>query len=144
FEGGGPLAWGHVTGVPGCLPAAQLDCGDPVVRGDTNGPGTTRVLENYPCQLAGPQSGPEAAYLFVPPASGQVDLLLEGLDANLSLNVLTGSPCDAASCLAGSAASGTANESLSFQAVAGTEYFVVIDGNPGAWSEFTLTLTCPN
>ncbi|MEM1207490.1 MAG: hypothetical protein AAGN66_29915, partial [Acidobacteriota bacterium] len=46
FEGGGPLAWGHVTGVPGCLPAAQLDCGDPVVRGDTNGPGTTRVLEN--------------------------------------------------------------------------------------------------
>ncbi|MEM1207546.1 MAG: hypothetical protein AAGN66_30205, partial [Acidobacteriota bacterium] len=51
FEGGGPLAWGHVTGVPGCLPAAQLDCGDPVVRGDTNGPGTTRVLENYPCQL---------------------------------------------------------------------------------------------
>jgi hypothetical protein len=88
-------------------------------------------------------------YSFVAATSGFVQASLDGLTADLDLLVIADSPlsgvCDALEssvCLAGgySGASGTAAESVRWQAQAGQTYYVIVDGYAGNSSSFNLSI----
>lgn len=120
-----------------CLPAGTLTCGS-IVSGNNGQPGSTDSVDGWPGCTPFPEDGPEVAYTHVAAASGTVDVALSGLTAELDLFVVRddGSGCSSAGCLV------AGNDALSFAAVAGETYHVVVDGRGGAIGDYTLTLTC--
>jgi hypothetical protein len=101
----------------------------------------TSKIDGYAC--AAMETGPELAYRFRLTTERAITLTLTGLTNDLDLIVLSGTFCTAnATCVAQSLNSGTANESVSFTALANTDYVIVVDGKNGASGTFTLTASC--
>ena len=119
-----------------CIPARVLSCGgtDSWNNGAT---GSWQLIDTYGC-TSWNESGPEVTYLFTPTSAVDVTVELSGMSADLDLFVSaeTGSGCEGAGCLA------FGNTSASFEATAGTDYYVTVDGFNGAVSDFDLTVTC--
>jgi len=117
-----------------------LDCDVPVT--DTT-EGARNTVEFWYCSYS-QTDGPDRTYSFVSEEAGPVTLELTGLSADLDLIVAdeVEGGCDSNSCLA-SVNSETDDESLTFEAEAGVEYTVVVDGFLGAASDYTLRATCP-
>jgi hypothetical protein len=123
-----------------CAPAMELTCGSRVY-GDTSNMnmGTTDVLNGYAAGV-GNYSGPELVFRFVAPTTGTVSFnLIDPVptEVNHDLFVLDG----AVGCKP-SAAFKTGFNSLSFEADAGAEYFLVVDGFAGDAGAFQAKLEC--
>lgn len=119
------------NGVPCCEPPGLINCGD-VVAGSNSG--MVNKITTYNC-VGWDESGPEMVYLFTTPQDSQVTVTLSDLTADLDLFIL-GSPCDASSCIA------YGNDSVTFDALTGISYYIVVDGYSGAQSSFTLSVEC--
>ena len=127
----------------GCPLVPDLACGGTVsTRND--GQGSFDALDSYPCS-GNNYEGPEKLFELVPQTSGEVTVTLSGLTADLDLFVLPAAdddPCDADACLSSSTNGGSSSETVTFSAVAGRHYFLVVDGFQGAVSPFTLSASC--
>lgn len=125
---------------PECAPEAALRCGTPVSgRNDADDPVSRHAW--YGCTEY-VYSGPERILHFRTWADEPVTLRLDGLGADLDLFLLETVACDGTGCVAASISPDGEAESLSFTAVAGRDYTVVIDGWEGAVSDYTLVAEC--
>ena len=124
-----------------CSPEAELDCND----SDSwaNDWGDNRDwIDRYSCN-AWDYSGAEYTYEFTASEDGEVTVSLTDLDADLDLLLLSeGEICRASNCLDYSDNSGSSDESITFDAVAGQTYYLVVDGYAGAVGEYTISLDC--
>ena len=126
-----------------CDPGRDLGCGG---SDDWNngGAGSTNRVDSYPCSVW-EETGPEYTYRFIPNASGEVTVSLSNLSDDLDIFVLDvgpGGECNAANCLAAGTQSG-ASDAVTFNAVAGHTYYLVVDGYQGAVSNYHIAVTCP-
>jgi hypothetical protein len=129
------FAFGQVCSAGVCIPARSLSCGASD-SWNNGGPGSTDQIDTYSCS-SWDESGPEYAYTFVPNVSGQVDVVLSGMTADLDIFVLhNGGGCYADNCIA------YGNSVATFDAVAGETYYLVVDGYYGAVSDYTIDVTC--
>ena len=124
-----------------CAPVASLSCGS-YVSGDTANfnSGTTLELNGYPVGI-GNYDGPEIAWVYRPEQSGEVTWRLvdpRPTDVDHDVFVLSG---EDGSCAAESAIARGFN-SVTFEAVAGQEYVLLIDGFAGDRGRFEATLSC--
>ncbi len=124
-----------------CVASGALPCGGSVSGSSTNAPSN---VDSYSCTNWN-NTGPEVVYTVTSPLSGTVTVDMTGLTADLDLFVTTGSgnSCQSTACVDGSGTEGTASEQVSWNATAGTTYFVVADGYQNASGSFTLSATCP-
>ena len=125
-----------------CAPVVALSCGD-VVSGDTSNvnDGATSVLDSYPT-TPGNYQAPEIVYSFVAPASGEVRFELLNPrpgEVDHDLIILEGDE----GCWASSAIELGFN-SVEFEAEAGANYFLVVDGFGDDAGAFSAALTCSN
>jgi phosphatidylserine/phosphatidylglycerophosphate/cardiolipin synthase-like enzyme len=123
-----------------CAPVAFLSCGVPV-SADSSDPnsGHTTVLDFYPVTV-GNYSGPEVAYAWRAQTSEEVTWSLQDPQptvVNHDLFVLHGE----AVCKGESAIARGFN-SVTFDAVAGDLYFLVVDGFDGDAGPYTVSLEC--
>ena len=84
-------------------------------------------------------NGPEIVHTFTQTHAGPVNISLSGLSANLELFLLRS--CDRGDCMEYSQNSGNNNEYISAYLPAGT-YYIVVDGNNGAVSNYNLLVDC--
>jgi hypothetical protein len=124
-----------------CEPVALLTCGAAVTSAN-DAEGSTAVHFTYGCPGGFLYSGPEIAFRFVTDLDESVQVQLTGLTADLDLFVLASAACDGSGCLAESTSSQTGDEALAFDAAAGVEAVIVVDGWQGATSGFTLGIEC--
>jgi len=117
-----------------CVPDWTLACGGSDWWNNGN-IGSTDRIDTYSC-TGWDESGPEYAYTFVPSVGGQVDVSLSDLSADLDLFIVAPG-CNAANCLA------YGDETVSFDAVAGELYYIVVDGYEGAVGDYTISVSCP-
>ena len=125
---------------PACTAAGAVVCGG----GETtanDAPGSTDVVGSYDCVTWG-YAGPEYAWAFTAPATEPVTVSVTGLAADLDLFVLAGAGCDPFTCIGFSDNSTTSDESVTFDAVAGAEYAIVVDGYDGNVSGFSIAFAC--
>jgi len=137
-DGAGESSLAELAG--NCAPVAFLSCGVPV-SADSSDPnsGHTTVLDFYPVSV-GNYSGPEVAYAWRAQASEEVTWSLsdpEPTVVNHDLFVLHGE----AVCKGESAVARGFN-SVTFDAVAGELYFLVVDGFDGDAGPYTVALEC--
>ena len=125
---------------PVCAPVDALVCGE-TRPGANDDPGSTTQTWQYGCTDFA-YSGPELSWTFSTTLDEPVTLNLRGLAADLDLYVLDSVACDGTGCLASSSESESEDETLTFDAVAGAAYVVVIDGFEGAVSDFSLEVGC--
>lgn len=123
-----------------CQPVELLSCGA-AVEGDTNGVGSTEDIGWYGC-TDWVYSGPELAYNFVTDVNESVTVTATGFTADIDLYVIADDGCSPDTCVNYSGASETSDETVTFDATAGTIYSVVLDGYGGASSPFLLTTAC--
>lgn len=129
------------TGGGECLAQQEpLRC-DEVVEGSNYG--FTNDVQNWNC-VDWMTTGPEAIYEFTPTADQQVTLSLTGLAADLDLFVSdkVGEGCSEDACVASSGRADLDDEELTFEALAGVTYMVVVDGFSGNTSDFDLAVSC--
>jgi murein DD-endopeptidase MepM/ murein hydrolase activator NlpD len=127
-------------GGTGCAPTAALTCGVPVTGANT-APDASFARDHWACSEFIGYTGGERAWTWAAAASEPVTVTMSPHDADLDLFVLEGPDCGA-TCIGASTAGGTDPESLTWDAVAGQTYTVVIDGWEGATSTFDLSITC--
>ncbi len=129
-----PDCTGAVECVGYCLPAKTVGCGFEEAFANF-GWGSTDALEDYACNQWA-YDGPEMAYRFKTsvPTSVQVKLLLE--NASTDILVVEGALCDPAKCLA------TGLDKVSFQAEAGKDYNLIVDGYQGALGTYRIQVAC--
>jgi Peptidase family M23 len=125
---------------PECAPVAAVACGQ-ALEAKNDDPGSTTATWTYGCD-EWLYSGPELSYTFTTAIGQPVTLALTGLAADLDLHVLDSPACDGTGCVAASSNPDATDESLTFEATAGVEYTLVIDGWDGAVSAFVLSVTC--
>ncbi len=142
------VAQGSYMGKPGrscaggdpCEPAATLSCGDRI---DTSndGAGSSDAHSYYGCSEWS-YTGPEQIWSFSTNLDEAVSISVSGHSADLDLYVLGSTACDGSDCQAYSDNSETEAESLSFDASAGHDYVVLVDGWEDAVSSFHLEVDC--
>jgi hypothetical protein len=121
---------------PGCVPAWELACGG----SDTWAtwyPGSTKQLKAYSCNGTD-YGGREYAYAFHATATGNVTARLRGESSNTALVVLKDAQgkCQSNTCIEFGSTEAT------FDAIAGTTYYLVVDGIKGAQGKYTLEVAC--
>jgi hypothetical protein len=126
---------------PACNPDFTLSCPTDLNQWSNDGMGSTDSVDFYSCNGV-PYDGPEYAYEFSTPTTSEVTVVLSGLEADLDLLILEGSTCYPTDCIADSIWSGTADETVTFTAVGGVDYRIVVDGYEGATSPYTIELWC--
>lgn len=125
---------------PPCNAVDTLTCGSVVdARNDDPHSSTTHLI--YGCEDTA-YTGPEMAYRFVTDRDESVSVSLSNLGADADLYVLDSVACRAEDCVATSTESATTDEMLAFDAVAGEQYVLVVDGWQGATTDFRLEVTC--
>ncbi len=132
---------------PGCAETWELTCVDVDDFANNGDFGSTDQVQEYGCNDALNESGPEYVYEFVAPIAGTFDVGLTGLSSDLDLFVLDGAggSCDPSECVDHSASASTSDESATFvAAAAGDLYYLVVDGFAGNTSDFTITVGCPD
>jgi hypothetical protein len=125
-----------------CSDAAPIACDTPAP-GDTAA--STATLDASVCLGGYDYGAPEDVYLFTASATGPVDITLTGLADDLDLLVYPADPaggCDLTQCEAASDEGDTDDEELTLDAVAGSSYWVVVDGYEGATSAYSLNIDC--
>ena len=138
-------------GAPVCANGHNsLSCTTRSVSSSNDASGATSDVSTWTCSgLPTTETGPEFAHKFTPAASGPYTIELVGLKADLDLLVLeadaTGACAAGGTCVASSHASGNTAEKVTFNADVAKTYYVVVDGNAGAISNYTLTILdgCP-
>lgn len=131
-----------------CSPVSSIGCGG-VTNSATSAAGSTDQVDKWQCSNY-TLTGPERVYSYVASATGVLTVELSGLTADLDLLVIRASSttpglCDSAdsgSCLTGgkSSKAGTGSERVRVDVVAGTTYFIIVDGFNNAVSNFSLRL----
>ena len=123
---------------PVCTDAWILHCAD-IDNWNNAGLGSTDVLNGYSCN-SWDESGPEYTYQFTATASETVTIGLSAMTADLDVFVIDdqGGVCVPTNCL------GVGDNNVTFAAVAGTTYHVVVDGFAGAVSDYAITVVCPS
>jgi hypothetical protein len=124
-----------------CEPVDLLTCGDEVASSN-DATGSTTGNYFYGCGSEFVYSGSEMAYSFATDLDETVDVTLTGLTADLDMFAVAGTACDGDDCIASSASGDTSDEALTFEATAGVEVVIVVDGWEGAVSPFTLSIAC--
>ncbi len=139
--------WTAPDGTPGagglaaeCAPISVLSCGS-YVSGDTTDPnsGYTDVIDGWEV-APGNFDGPEVAWKFVSDYTGEVTFELDDptpTEVNHDLFVLAGD----GACRADRAMIRGHNE-VTFDAVAGESYYLVLDGYDGDAGEFAAQVVC--
>jgi hypothetical protein len=132
----------------GCWPVRPLEPGQSFSA--TNNPTsgapnvTARKVPSYSCGGGNiGETGPEAAWIFTPTATATYRASLTGLTADCDLFVLPATDCGG-SCLTPTTFSdgfGNQSELVTFQGVANTTYYIVVDGYADAVCNFTIGLT---
>ncbi|MCP4873051.1 MAG: hypothetical protein GY898_30530 [Proteobacteria bacterium] len=124
-----------------CAPAAWIDCGARI-SGDTSDfdSGATDVIDGYPVAV-GNYAAPELTYAFAAPSTGTVEVRFVDPVPTLLNHDLIVIEADAGVCTSANALDRGFN-GLSFEAVAGQTYFVVVDGAEGEAGAFELELQC--
>jgi cysteine-rich repeat protein len=119
-----------------CQPAADISCGQ-TKSYSTVQAGSTNQLNGYSC-VSWNESGREYAYIFTAPSDSNIEVSLSGMTSDLDIFVIedTGGVCDISSCL------DFGDQSVEFQAVAGTTYYFIVDGYNGAEGPFSINVTC--
>jgi len=102
-------------------------------------------MSDYPCKV-GNYGGAEASWKFVAPTSGEYRrLLVDPVPTELDNDVfvLSGKngTCRASACLD---EDGYGANSLRFDAIGGSSYYLVVDGYNGATGPFQARLECPS
>ncbi len=123
-----------------CSDVVDLTCGQTL--NYSNSLGSDNVSA-YSCGnvLNVENNGNEVVHSFTLTQTGQVDIYLTGLNANLELFLLTN--CDRGDCAKFSTNSDTASEHISAYLNPGT-YYVIVDGYNGATSNYQLLVDCPS
>ncbi len=121
-----------------CSNTQNLDCGHTFNYNNAYG---SDDISLYSCNniSCAENNGPEVVHTFTTTATGQVDIYLSNLSANLELYLLNA--CDRESCMENSTNPGTNNEHISAYLPPGT-YYVVVDGYNGATSNYNLLVDC--
>ncbi len=127
-------------GADPCTAVGELSCNQPISARNDDVGSASDVL-SYACTEFS-YSGPEIAWSFVAAATEPVTVSMTGLSADLDLFVTEGEACAPSACLGGSTSSATADEQVTFDAVQGATYHVVVDGWDGGTSDFQLALAC--
>lgn len=123
-----------------CLPTQELSCGDIIVGNTLTSPTATSAMNGYPCNV-GNYDGPELVYEWTAPSSGTAEFSLvdpRPTELNQDVFVLDGSAGECSSSLCLEAGS----NSVSFPAVAGQTYLLVVDGFAGQGGAFQASLDC--
>ncbi len=123
-----------------CEPTEALACGD-VLQTDNDGAGSTNATWRYGCDDF-VYTGPERTWTFTTAVDQPVVLRVTGLADDLDVHVLDDRACDGQGCVAASSNPDASDELVTFDAVAGVEYVVVVDGWEGAVSGYTLAVEC--
>jgi hypothetical protein len=124
----------------GCAPSAILGCGATLM-GDTTAAGSTDSVDEWSsCGLTGTTSR-EVVHPFGVGTDARVDLTLTAGDPGLVVFVLRddGAGCNPATCVATDT---DGDGVLSFDAVTGTDYLVVVDGTAGSSGAYSLDASC--
>jgi hypothetical protein len=135
--------------VDGCRPVKPIEAGQSFSVTNNPASGASNVtaskVPTYDCTGFG-ETGPEAAWIFTPTVTAMYRASVTMLTADCDLYILSGANCGG-TCLSPttySAALNQAPESVIFQGVANTTYYIVVDGYFGAICNFTIGLTqCP-
>ena len=134
-----PMPYCDATSPP-CNAVDTLTCGSVVdARNDDPTSSATHVI--YGCEDTA-YTGPEMAYRLVTDRSEPVTVALTNLSADVDLYVVESVACRGQDCVAASTQSASADEQLVFDATAGQEYVLVVDGWQGATTGFQLAVTC--
>ena len=122
-----------------CNPSFTLTCG--ATDNWTTEYGDNKI-ESYGCASALVESGNEYTYSFTAESTGEVTVTMGGLDADLDVFVLLNpfGSCKPGNCIASGVSVG--DESVTFDALAGETYYIVVDGYQGANGSFDIELTC--
>lgn len=121
-----------------CSNAIDLTCGQP--QSYTNAYGEDNISV-YNCDGLNEysNSGPEVVHTVTTTSTGQLDVTLSNLNANLNMYLLNA--CDHTQCIESSTNAGTWNEHISAYVPAGT-YYIVVDGYNGATSSYNIAVNC--
>ncbi len=141
-DDGGTLAGDGCDGscvleaVTTCQVADSIGCGDSKST-NTTAPGSTNQLTSYSCSPWN-ESGPEYAFIFTAPTDSYVTATLSGLSSDLDVFVIedTGNGCETDDCVE------YGNTDTTFVALAGSTYYVIVDGFNGAQGPFSLHMQC--
>jgi len=123
---------------PICKPSWNLYCG----KSDSwanYGAGSTDAIETYNCNDY-EYPGPEYTYAFVAPVTGKITITLT--DETAETDVLVVAAGAEGQCLPTGCIAYGLND-VTFDAKAGTTYYVVVDGWAGAEGSYTITVECP-
>jgi MYXO-CTERM domain-containing protein len=126
--------------LPECVPVELLTCGASF-HTSNDAAGSTDEHVFYGCSDF-VYTGPELVWRMITDQSEPVTVSMTGVTADLDLYVLDSLACNGTGCVQSSSEPNESNESLTFDAVAGAEYYIVVDGWEGAVSEFDLTVDC--
>lgn len=127
----------------GCAPVATVSCGDRI-SGDTREgmDGTTSVFDGYSCSV-GDYGASELTFALVVPEDSEVTVEVEDAiptEVNHDFFVLETTPspytCAATSCLT------MGFNAVSFDALAGSTYYLVVDGDTQSPGPFEANVSC--
>jgi cysteine-rich repeat protein len=151
LEAGEECDDGNTTGGDGCDSGCSLEGGtcaySYTLSCGSSDSWTTEYSQNrvteYGCTSLN-ESGKEYTYRFTAPATGSVTVDLGGIDPGVDLDLFVllhpyGS-CTPGNCIAYGAAAG--GESVTFDALEGQTYYIVVDGWNGAEGTYDIDLTC--
>lgn len=118
-----------------CEPHGTIRCGDLV--GNDSAAGRDAV-NAWPACTSLDESGPEYVYLFAPVESATVRVVMDLNTEDLDLIVVQdqGAGCDPSGCIA------WGDTEVTFDAAAGSVYYVIVDGRAGASDIFRLWMDC--
>jgi murein DD-endopeptidase MepM/ murein hydrolase activator NlpD len=125
---------------PPCVPVGALGCGE-VVSASNDGAGSTSSTYQYGCSDF-VYSGPELSWTFTSAVQTPVTLSMTGLADDLDLYVVGSTACAGDDCVGASTNPSGDDEVVDFEAEAGVEYVIVVDGWEGAVSAFDLDVAC--
>jgi hypothetical protein len=126
---------------PQCVPddvaEAQITCNS-TDSWSNDGGGSTNLIGSYSCNSYDYSEAPEYVYTLTVTTPKKVTVKLTNESAKTDLIVLKdeGLGCNPSSCIDWGMTQST------FQAAAGTKYYIVVDGFSGAVGDYDLTVTC--
>jgi len=134
------------SAVDGCWPVKPIEAGQSFSATNNPNSGAPNVSANkvqvYDC-YATAESGPEAAWIFTPTVTASYRVNVTALSADCDVFVLAAGDCGG-TCLgpaSRSVASDRISESITFNGLANTTYYIVVDGYEGAVCTFNLAMT---
>jgi cysteine-rich repeat protein len=122
-----------------CNPSYTLHCGD---TDSWNTSYSNNKVEKYGCSLL-TEDGPEYTYEYTAQQTGEVTVSLSGLDEDLDIFVLLNpyGSCKPGNCIA-KGTTVSSPEVVTFYALTGETYYIVVEGYNGAEGSYDLELTC--